>query len=243
MTDAAGFTEDLLQMISRKQVTAVIGSGVSVATTTKAPSWRGLIESAVDRCRELSADESWCGLVVGMLEQGSSEMLLTAAELVHQKLADNGGEMARWLRESFENLQPDNAAAIDSLVALDIPLVTTNYDDLIHKVADRGHVTWTNERVVSRFVRGDDRRVLHLHGHWDEPESVILGIRSYDRVKESRHTQAVMQALGMTNSLLFVGCGQEGLDDPNWSSLLRACRRSAACRRRSPPSRDTPRPT
>ncbi|MFT5322215.1 MAG: hypothetical protein ACI8P0_000050 [Planctomycetaceae bacterium] len=148
-------------------------------------------------------------------------MLLTATEVVHQKLGENGsGEMARWLRESFENLRPEDSAAIDALVALDIPLVTTNYDDLSHKVADRGHVTWTNERNVARFVRGDDRRVLHLHGHWDEPESVILGIRSYDRVKENRHTQAVMQALGMTNSLLFVGCGQEGLDDPNWGSFL-----------------------
>ena len=148
-------------------------------------------------------------------------MLLTATEVVHQKPGENGsGEMARWLRESFENLRPEDSAAIDALVALDIPLVTTNYDDLIHKVADRGHVTWTNERNVARFVRGDDRRVLHLHGHWDEPESVILGIRSYDRVKENQHTQAVMQALGMTNSLLFVGCGQEGLDDPNWGSFL-----------------------
>jgi formylglycine-generating enzyme required for sulfatase activity len=221
MADEQSFVTDLRAMIARKQVTAVIGSGVSVATTSKSPSWRGLIESAVDRCRELEATESWCGLVLGMLEEGSPDMLLSAAERVESKLGENGGgELARWLRESFENLQPNNADTIEALVALGIPLVTTNYDDLIHKVASRGHVTWTDHRNVTRFVRGDDRRVLHLHGHWDEPESVILGIRSYDRVKENRHTQAVMQALGMTNSLLFVGCGQEGLDDPNWGSFL-----------------------
>ena len=221
MTDAAGFTEDLRKMISRRQVTAVIGSGVSLATTSEAPSWRGLIELAVDQCQELGATKSWCGLVLGMLEEGSPDMLLSAAERVESKLGENGGgEFARWLRESFEDLQPDDCSVIEALVALDIPLVTTNYDDLIQKVTTHGYLTWTETRKVTRFVRGDDRRVLHLHGHWEDPDSVILGVRSYERVKDSAHTQAVMQALGMTNSLLFVGCGQEGLNDPNWDSFL-----------------------
>ncbi|MFT5322214.1 MAG: hypothetical protein ACI8P0_000049 [Planctomycetaceae bacterium] len=48
MADEQSFVTDLRGMIAQKQVTVVIGSGVSVATTSKAPSWRGLIESAVD---------------------------------------------------------------------------------------------------------------------------------------------------------------------------------------------------
>ncbi|MFT4559294.1 MAG: hypothetical protein ACI93T_004419 [Porticoccaceae bacterium] len=51
MADEQSFVTDLRGTIAQKQVTVVIGSGVSVATTSKAPSWRGLIESAVDRCR------------------------------------------------------------------------------------------------------------------------------------------------------------------------------------------------
>ena len=62
--------------------------------------------------------------------------------------------------------------------------------------------------------------MLHLHGHWDVPESIVLGIRSYEAVKNSEHTQAIMRALAMTNSLLFVGCGEEGLSDPNFGNFL-----------------------
>ena len=56
---------------------------------------------------------------------------------------------------------------------------------------------------MSDVVRGDDRRVLHLHGHWEEPESVVLGIRSYETVKNSEHTRAVLRAFAMTKSFLF----------------------------------------
>ncbi|UCG12838.1 MAG: SIR2 family protein, partial [Deltaproteobacteria bacterium] len=147
------------------------------------------------------------------------DMLLMAAESVHRKLNEMG-ECAVWLRDTFEKMKPENPAVIEALTALDTPILTTNYDDLIEKVTTLKHVTWKNPRIVTRVVRGEDRRVLHVHGHWDEPESVVLGIRSYDAVKNSEHTQAVMQALGVTKSLVFVGCGEEGMSDPNWGNFL-----------------------
>ena len=75
-------------------------------------------------------------------------------------------------------------------------------------------------RASARDRTGDDRRVLHLHGHWEDPDSVVLGIRSYEAVKNNDYTQAVMRALGMTKSFLFVGCGDEGLADPNFGNFL-----------------------
>jgi len=101
-----------------------------------------------------------------------------------------------------------------------VPLVTTNYDDLIEKATPLRHVRWTDAASVSRFVRGDERRVLHLHGHWEEPDSVVLGIRSYEAVKNNEHTQAVLRAMGVAKSFLFVGCGDEGLADPNFGNFL-----------------------
>ena len=82
------------------------------------------------------------------------------------------------------------------------------------------YVTWMNSRNVSRVVRGEDRRVLHLHGHWDESDSVVLGIRSYEAVKNSEHTQAVMKAFSFTRSFLFFGCGKDGLSDPNFGNFM-----------------------
>ena len=213
---------DLLTMIKRRQVVVVVGSGVSMSTNRKSPTWRKLIESGIQHCRATGAKERWCQSVSGQLEQDNEPvMLLSAAELVHEKLSANGGgELARWMRTMFESLEVVDPKVIEALAAMDLPLLTTNYDGLIEKVTGLKHVTWKDSRHVARVVRRDDRRVLHLHGHWDEPESVVLGIRSYEAVKNSEHTQAIMRALAMTNSLLFVGCGEEGLRDPNFGNFL-----------------------
>lgn len=213
---------DLLTMIKRRQVVVVVGSGVSMSTNRKSPSWRKLIVSGIQHCRAIGATERWCQSVSGQLElDDEPDMLLSAAELVHKKLSANGGgELARWLRTMFGSLEVVDPKVIEALAALDLPLLTTNYDQLIEEVTGLKHITWKDSSHVARFARRDDRRVLHLHGHWDAPESVVLGIRSYEAVKNNEHTQAIMRALAMTNSLLFVGCGEEGLGDPNFGNFL-----------------------
>jgi SIR2-like domain len=61
--------------------------------------------------------------------------------------------------------------------------------------------------------------VLHLHGHWQQPESVILGIRDYEKVLGDAPAQTMQRAMRSLKTLLFVGCG-EGLHDPNFGALL-----------------------
>jgi len=216
------FEGDLREMIRKKQVVAVVGSGISMATSSKAPTWRELIESGLERCRLLGAKDAWCRAVEGQLKlEEFPDMLLAAAELVHQKLLGHGvGQFARWLRETFEEIEPEDPGVIEALSGLGIPIVTTNYDDLIEKVTGLKGVTWRESRVVDRVMHGNESRVLHLHGHWDDPDSVVLGVRSYEAVKGHEHTQAVMKALGMTKSFLFAGCGDEGLSDPNFGKFL-----------------------
>lgn len=207
--------DDLRKMIKDGQVVVVVGSGVSMATNPKSPTWRGLIESAIDYCRFPEKNAKPLKL---LLELEADDMLL-AADRVHTKLRQNG-EFTRWLRETFETLKPVDRTAVKALAELGAPLVTTNYDDLIEKVTGLRAVTWKEQGIVTRVVRGDDRRVLHLHGHWEVPDSVVLGIKSYDAVKQSEHTQSVLKAFGMHKSFLFVGCGDEGLNDPNFGKFL-----------------------
>ncbi len=49
----SSFEADLREMIRENKVVAVIGSGLSIANSSKVPTWRGLIESAVERCRSI----------------------------------------------------------------------------------------------------------------------------------------------------------------------------------------------
>jgi hypothetical protein len=60
---------------------------------------------------------------------------------------------------------------------------------------------------------------LHLHGHWDQPSSVVLGIRAYDAMLGQDLAQHVQRALASFQSLAFIGCGAT-LEDPNFGALL-----------------------
>jgi hypothetical protein len=80
-------------------------------------------------------------------------------------------------------------------------------------------VTWMAGAVVERVLHGDEPGVLHLHGYWREPESVILGIRSYEQVLGNEPAQNIQRTLATVKTLLFVGCG-EGLHDPNFGKLI-----------------------
>lgn len=68
------------------------------------------------------------------------------------------------------------------------------------------------------MLRGDEVAVVHRHGYWDEPESVVLGIRSYEAVLGSAAAQALQMVFALDKTILFVGVG-DGLEDPNWSAL------------------------
>jgi formylglycine-generating enzyme required for sulfatase activity len=221
--------DDLKKSIEARNVTVVAGSGVACATTKAAPGWSQLIQTGIDHCASaLNAKPSWCRKASLLLpdpddddDEPSLDLMLSAAELVHQKIKSVGdGEFAGWMREQFESLEPDDSSVIDAIVALETRLVTTNYDDLIEQVSGLRGITWKDRRETMRDVRRDDRRVLHLHGHWNAPESVVLGLESYIEVANDAHAQTVMRTLGAATSLLFVGCGEDGLADPNWGRFL-----------------------
>src|SRR5262249_42963383 len=141
-------------------------------------------------------------------------------EKISSKLGyPDGGEYRRWLRETVGALRVKRCDVIEAIRALKVPIATTNYDGLIEEVYGFHPVQWKDGARDERDLRGDDPGVLHLHGHWQDPRSVILGIRSYEKVLGNEHAQTIQRALRTTRSLLFVGCGA-GLKDPNFGALL-----------------------
>ena len=146
-------------------------------------------------------------------------MMISAAELVTEKLGGpEDGEYATWLRDCFEGLRCRERGLIEALVDLGAPIATTNYDNLLEEVTGLRPVTWKHPGAIQRVLQKDEPRIIHLHGHWEEPESVVLGTRSYERVKEASAAQAIQQAVTVFNKLVFVGCG-DGLEDPNFEAL------------------------
>src|SRR6266404_4415909 len=214
---------DLKQQIALGNAVIIVGAGVSIGASGNHPcaSWTGLLHNGVDRCiavRGLRKDLA--DMLHTQIDSGDLDLLLAAAEAVSSKLGAPGDiEYSTWLRETAGSLQPLHGETIEALRGLGCVLATTNYDGLIEKVTGLDPVTWMDRAQVSRVVRGDDEGVLHLHGFWKEPKSVVLGARSYEKVTSDPHAQAMLRALQTLKTLVFVGAG-EGLSDPNFRALL-----------------------
>ena len=211
---------DLRELVTRRRILVIVGAGVSISATRNAPaaSWSGLLTLGAAHCRKVnpSLDDSWENRLIGEITSGDVDDMVSAAEKISRKLqAPNGGEFTRWLSETVGALQVRDPAVLEALRDLQVPLATTNYDGLLERVTQCPTVTWRDQAKVFRVLRGEVQAILHLHGHWDEPDSVVLGIRAYETVRKDAHAEAVIRALAMTQSLLFVGCG-DGLSDPNF---------------------------
>jgi hypothetical protein len=86
--------------------------------------------------------------------------------------------------------------------------------DLLHEFRKRS-VTWQDP---SLFIREPRNVVLHLHGHRDRPDSIVLGTMDYASIATHQVAQEMQRALSVTRTLLLVGFGA-GLDDPNFEAL------------------------
>jgi hypothetical protein len=223
---------DLRDRIAAKQIVCLAGAGVAAACARKKPGsecalWPQLLESGVRWVAGVHPElpAGWVDDRRRALASGDVDDLLAVASQVASKLgAPDGGEYAEWLHRTVGALELGDAALIAALGALDVPIFTTNYDHLIEAALDRDAISWRSEAAVDRVLRGDSNAILHLHGHYSEPESVVLGFWEYAGLVENEHTQAVMRALAMAKSILFVGFGA-GLRDPNFNQFLRWSRR------------------
>ena len=214
--------EDVLrQAVDGDKLVVFVGAGVSIAATrgsasSECASWSGLLEHGFRYCVEtLGASAAWEKLRRDQLELGEH---VSAAELLTERLSV---QMGGWLTNTVGRLVAEETTLLDALVALRAPLVTTNYDDTLRKAAKADVVTWREHGRLSAFLHDLPKdRVLHLHGHWEDPESVVLGMRSYDRILRDAAAQTALRALFATRVVLFVGYGA-GLADPNFDALRR----------------------
>jgi tetratricopeptide (TPR) repeat protein len=224
MASNGSLFDDLRAHIANRDVLVLVGAGVSVAATKghAVAQWKGLLHHGLERCKAVCAlSDDW--LVNKQRDLNSDDMddLFSVAEIVASKLgAPSGGEYRRWLRESVGALRAVDRTVLEALRDLKLPIGTTNYDGLIEESTGWPPVTWQDGAKVERVLRGSDQGVLHLHGFWDRPETVILGIRDYARILGDVHAQSVQKAIRTTRTLLFVGCG-DGLRDPNFGSVLK----------------------
>lgn len=216
---------------ARPRVVFVVGAGVAIGATNSAQlSWLGLLECAIAhlvttgeftdaRGQRLRAD------LQRAFTPFKLDDALKHAEYVEQSLNILGVDDYRaWLGSTFARVNPvpNKTATLEQLRNLEragATLLTTNYDSLLSDATGLEPVTWEEHDEFYRVMIGARRGILHLHGHWERPTSVILGRSAYQRITEDGQFQDLLKALWLGNAWAYVGCG-DGLDDPNVGKLL-----------------------
>ena len=211
---------------------ALVGTGVSIGATSAAQSsWLGLLKHGIDYLVETKKFTiEWGNELKTNLDSAffpfDLDKALRFAELVEQNLSTPAQPKAfeNWLTNSFSDFkaQPNKTNTLEAIRDLQksgVLIVTTNYDNLLSDVTGVSPVTWEEHADFLSAINNRDR-ILHIHGHWKRPSSIILGKSSYDRIVADEDFQVAFKSLWMHWSWMYVGCG-DGLDDPNVGSLLR----------------------
>lgn len=205
--------DDLKTAIAAGNAVIVAGTGVSVAAMANAEplvTWKGLL---LDGLRACKPGKVITALIETLNDQPSLEDFLDAATKVETALSKE--KRTNWLNDRLGNLEAAQPELIEAIGALGAPILTTNYDTLIARTLGRDAVNWTNEAQLGEVARGDADHILHLHGLYTEAESVVLGWASYTKVTDHKPSTLLKQGIGLMKRFVFIGCGVDGLTDPD----------------------------
>ncbi|MEI7748705.1 MAG: SIR2 family protein, partial [Chlorobiaceae bacterium] len=213
------------------KVLVVVGAGVSMGATGKAhASWLGLLEHGIGHLVDTGIfTPSHRDTLLNSLKSAFSPfdlaLALQHAENVEVNLKTLDLQaFADWLESAFRDLTPrpggtDTLDALRDLQQAGALLLTTNYDSLLSDATGLPPVSWDDHEKLLQVISQQQNGILHIHGHWQQPSSVVLGRSSYDRVVKDEKFQSAFKSLWLEWSWVYVGCG-DGVDDPNLGRLL-----------------------
>jgi hypothetical protein len=207
-------------------LSAVVGAGASAAASGGAQeaTWPGLLRAGVRRCRRVDPDMTprQAELLLEQAADGNTEMMLAVASVIEARLREKQGAYAQWLADTVGSLTLHDGGRIllDAIDGLGMPILTTNYDDLLEEATGRTPGTLDSHESLEACVRSWDTHVLHLHGHWRNADSVVLGPAAYDRLLHNEVAATFMKSETIRRGLLYVGVGA-GVRDPNFEGLRR----------------------
>jgi len=217
----------------------IVGAGVSIASAG-APTWEQLLingcdfalprypqqSSTVEAIRRRIIREDWLGAA------GELRRLLSITHFNEFLMAQFDG--FRWNRDNIKHRSV--YALLRILRRNGARIATTNYDTIIEDVLSMKEMDWRDSRCDSFFHSEDpaiNREVLHIHGDYQRPDSVVFDKDDYQRINsslaDSQRLQDNLLHMFRNGNVLFVGCGQTTAD-PHFQNIFERCMISAATR-------------
>lgn len=225
----AGPVDDLKEQIENDRVVVFAGAGVSLTATggEAVAGWQGLLEDGIEHCAQMGfvKDPGMVKPARALVESGETTAMIAGASMIKSWLGGSkSGQYATWLNDAVGRLVVKEGTVIEALRDLGLPIVTTNYDGLIEEVTKWRSIGWQDGAAWQPVITGDPgqerRLVIHLHGDYLRPETVVLDAGDYESIVQNQAAQAMMRAAAVAKAILFVGFGA-GIADPNFAALRR----------------------
>jgi len=211
----------LVAELASRRCAIFIGAGASAGAiaadgVTRPPLWRSFLNT-LKAAAPVGTDLSAVDDLVG------KERYLDAAEILLAKIT--AADFSRIVREQFVQPRFTHAPMHEALLAIDPKVVvTTNYDDIYDTYCRTGlardgyNVCKYYEDHLVNDLRSPVRLVVKAHGCVSDPSKIVLTRSQYFRERQAHASfYNVLDALFLTNTLLFIGYG---LSDPDIQLVL-----------------------
>jgi hypothetical protein len=214
------------------KVLIVVGAGISIGATAEPhASWLGLLRYGIEYLVKtnvftISQGETLATALNKAFSPFDLEKALNFATTIEAVFkTPDPTAFDRWLSEAFDisKFRVKNPEMLNSLLELrksGALLLTTNYDSLLSQATGEPPITWKQHEEFLKTMTRRQPGILHIHGHWQQPDSVVLGRDSYKQVVDDCEFQTALRSLWLEWTWVYVGCG-DGLDDPNLGMLLK----------------------
>jgi len=211
----------LVEELASRRCVVFLGAGasagcISAVDGTNPPTWSRFLENLKNR---IPVDRK-TPTIDALIEK---EKYLDAAEVILNKLPT--AEFSRAIRELFVQPRYEKSSIHESTLKIDPKVVvTTNYDDIYDAYCRTGiaqdgyNVCKYYEQHLATDLRSPVRIIVKAHGCVNDISKIVLSRSQYFRAKqENNEFYSILNALFMTNTLLFLGYS---MSDPDIQLVL-----------------------
>lgn len=213
--------ESLVPELAERRCVIVLGAGASAGCLSadslrRPPTWPQLLEALLQRVA-VGGDADEARVFI------TAEKFLHAAQIIRDSIPQ--GDFDQIIRRELQDPRYQFGKIHELVNKLDPKIVlTTNYDDIYELYSSRGDAV-NGYNVCNYYdahalndIRSTTRIILKAHGSVSDPSRVVLSLGDYFRARRNFPAFfATVDALFLTNTLLFLGCG---LNDPDIGLLL-----------------------
>ena len=219
--------ESVRESAAAGKLLVITGAGTSMGLASKstpAVSWKALIQSALSFCSLKGLiDPVQLARYEAILISTDIDEMIGVATFATKKLGGPKGILfADWLNSVFSMQRCSNGAMKNAVIALsksNVPIATLNYDVLLEKASRLSTISMDEPRKVMGWARREAAGILHLHGVWDKPHSVVFASEDYVTAVKDEFRQNLQRGLTSYKHVLFIGCGTT-FEDPNLAGLI-----------------------